>query len=121
MEASASPVSPLLGANDWCFSLYYQPYRTRKAGVTGKYGVRYGATLRKSIKKMEITQHATYTCTFCGKDAVKRTAVGIWHCKACKKTTAGGAWTVSTTAAATVRRLVNHSNATLRSIPHSAC
>merc|ERR1712080_78312 len=46
--------------------------RTRKAGVTGKYGVRYGATLRKSIKKMEITQHATYTCTFCGKDSVKR-------------------------------------------------
>ncbi|CEQ38638.1 SPOSA6832_00088, partial [Sporobolomyces salmonicolor] len=62
--------------------------RTKKAGVTGKYGVhwgrarrgaakgeldgsqyhvRYGATLRKSIKKMEITQHATYTCTFCGK------------------------------------------------------
>ena len=74
--------------------------------MTGKYGVRYGATLRKSIKKMEITQHATYTCTFCGKDSVKRTAVGIWHCKACKKTTAGGAWTVSTTAAATVRRLV---------------
>ncbi|KAL8293742.1 hypothetical protein RQP46_000443 [Phenoliferia psychrophenolica] len=77
--------------------------RTKKVGVTGKYGVRYGATLRKSIKKMEITQHATYTCTFCGKDSVKRTAVGIWHCKACRKTTAGGAWTVSTTAAATVR------------------
>ena len=53
---------------------------------------------------MEITQHARYTCTFCGKDSVKRTAVGIWKCKACKKVIAGGAWTVSTTAAATVRR-----------------
>lgn len=40
------------------------------------------------------------------QDSVKRTAVGIWHCKACRKTTAGGAWTVSTTAAATVRRCV---------------
>lgn len=28
---------------------------------------RYGASLRKQIKKMEITQHARYTCTFCGK------------------------------------------------------
>jgi large subunit ribosomal protein L37Ae len=36
-----------------------------------------------------------YTCTFCGKLAVKRKAVGIWECKSCKKTTAGGAYTIS--------------------------
>ena len=36
-------------------------------GVTGKYGTRYGASLRKQIKKMEITQHAKYTCAFCGR------------------------------------------------------
>ncbi|KAH8108334.1 60S ribosomal protein L37, partial [Phellopilus nigrolimitatus] len=87
--------------------------RTRKVGVTGKYGTaiefvlqRYGASLRKQVKKMEITQHARYTCTFCGKDSVKRTAVGIWECRACKKVIAGGAWTVSTTAAATVRSTI---------------
>ncbi|KAI0077701.1 60S ribosomal protein L37, partial [Panus rudis PR-1116 ss-1] len=85
--------------------------RTRKVGVTGKYGTRYGASLRKQVKKMEITQHARYTCTFCGKashfyDSVKRQAVGIWGCKSCKKVVAGGAWTVSTTAAATVRSTV---------------
>ncbi|KAF8141833.1 putative RPL43B-60S large subunit ribosomal protein [Boletus edulis] len=80
--------------------------RTRKVGVTGKYGTRYGASLRKQVKKMEITQHARYTCTFCGKDSVKRTSVGIWHCRSCKKTIAGGAWTVATTAAATVRSTV---------------
>jgi len=44
---------------------------------------------------MEITQHAKYTCTFCGKDSVKRQAVGIWKCRACRKTVAGGAWTVA--------------------------
>ncbi|KAJ3372229.1 60S ribosomal protein L43 [Allomyces arbusculus] len=80
--------------------------RTKKVGIVGKYGTRYGATLRKQIKKMEITQHAKYTCSFCGKDSVKRTAVGIWHCKGCKKTMAGGAWTVGTTTAATVRSTV---------------
>jgi hypothetical protein len=44
---------------------------------------------------MEITQHAKYVCTFCGKTTVKRHSVGIWTCKACKKTVAGGAYTVS--------------------------
>ncbi|CAH7671860.1 50S ribosomal protein L37A [Phakopsora pachyrhizi] len=80
--------------------------RTKKVGVTGKYGTRYGASLRKQIKKMEVTQHARYTCTFCGKDTVKRSAVGIWECRSCRKTIAGGAWIVSTTAAATVRSTV---------------
>eukprot|EP00011_Vannellida_sp_DIVA3-517-6-12_P008735 CAMPEP_0114605772 /NCGR_PEP_ID=MMETSP0168-20121206/1224_1 /TAXON_ID=95228 ORGANISM="Vannella sp., Strain DIVA3 517/6/12" /NCGR_SAMPLE_ID=MMETSP0168 /ASSEMBLY_ACC=CAM_ASM_000044 /LENGTH=64 /DNA_ID=CAMNT_0001816627 /DNA_START=154 /DNA_END=348 /DNA_ORIENTATION=+ len=55
---------------------------------------------------MEISQHARYTCQFCGKDSVKRTAVGIWNCKGCGKTTAGGAWVMTTTAAATVRSTV---------------
>ncbi|KAI8803494.1 ribosomal protein L37ae [Cladochytrium replicatum] len=80
--------------------------RTKKAGVVGKYGTRYGASLRKQVKKMEVSQHAKYTCTFCGKDSVKRTSVGIWKCRACAKVLAGGAWTVTTTAAATVRSTV---------------
>lgn len=44
---------------------------------------------------MEISQHARYTCTFCGKPTVKREAVGIWKCRSCRKVIAGGAWTVS--------------------------
>ena len=51
--------------------------------------------MRKQVKKMEITQHAKYVCTFCGKTTVKRHSVGIWNCKACNKTVAGGAYTVS--------------------------
>ena len=77
--------------------------RTKKVGVVGKYGTRYGASLRKQIKKIEISQHAKYTCMFCGKQAMKRSAVGIWKCKACHKTVAGGAYNVSTAAAVTVR------------------
>lgn len=73
---------------------------------------RYGASLRKQVKKIEISQHAKYStsssdivafktlmvlaaCSFCGKHTVKRHSTGIWHCKACKKTVAGGAYTVS--------------------------
>ena len=82
--------------------------RTKKVGVVGKYGTRYGASLRKTIKKMEITQHAKYVCTFCGKDNMKRQAVGIWCCstKNCCVKVAGGAWTYSTTAATSVRSAI---------------
>ena len=40
---------------------------TKKVGVVGKYGTRYGASLRKVAKKIEISQRAKYTCVFCGK------------------------------------------------------
>eukprot|EP00884_Botryococcus_braunii_P020195 jgi/Botrbrau1/685/Bobra.160_2s0008.2 len=59
--------------------------RTKKVGIVGKYGTRYGASLRKQIKKIEVSQHSKYFCNFCGKFAMKRKAVGIWHCRACKK------------------------------------
>jgi len=82
------------------------PQRTKKAGITGKYGVRYGSSLRKVVKKMEISQHSKYTCVFCGKDTVKRKSVGIWNCGACGKTMAGGAYTLGTAQAAQVRSTI---------------
>jgi large subunit ribosomal protein L37Ae len=55
------------------------------------------------VKKIEISQHSKYVCPFCGKNTVKRKAVGIWDCKSCKKRMAGGAYVLSTAAAADVR------------------
>merc|ERR1712156_532894 len=80
--------------------------RTKKVGIVGKYGTRYGASLRKMAKKIEVSQHAKYTCKFCGKDNMKRSVVGIWKCKSCRKTVAGGAWAPSTSAAVTVRSAI---------------
>ena len=54
------------------FSLVAMAKRTKKVGITGKYGTRYGASLRKTVKKMEISQHSKFLCTFCGKDKMKR-------------------------------------------------
>jgi large subunit ribosomal protein L37Ae len=83
--------------------------RTKKVGITGKYGTRYGANLRKRAKKLEQSSHAKHFCHFCGKYNIKRTAVGIWSCGACKKTVAGGAWSLhtptSTAVRSTIRRL----------------
>ncbi|KAI3896894.1 hypothetical protein MKX03_021638 [Papaver bracteatum] len=63
-------------------------------------GTRYGASLRKQIKKMEISQHF---CEFCGKYAVKRKVIGIWGCKECGKVKAGGAYTLNISSAVTMR------------------
>ena len=63
----------------------------------------YGASLRKQIKKQEVSQHAKYLCDFCGKFGVKRQAAGIWNCKDCGKQKAGGAYTLNTPSAITCR------------------
>lgn len=51
-------------------NLFFQAKRTKKVGIVGKYGTRYGASLRKMVKKIEITQHSKYTCSFCGKVSI---------------------------------------------------
>ena len=55
--------------------------RTKKVGIVGKYGTRYGAAQRKTIKKFEITQRATYTCTFCGKVCPSSPILLIYSCR----------------------------------------
>ena len=65
---------------------------TLKVGITGKYGARYGSTLRKRMKPFEESQHAKYECTACGKMAVKRVVVGVWQCRICKHKYAGAAY-----------------------------
>ncbi|XP_045146078.1 60S ribosomal protein L37a-like [Echinops telfairi] len=80
--------------------------RTKKVGIMGKYGTLYGASLRKMVKKIEISQHAKYTCSFCSKTKMKKRAVGIWHCGSCMKTVAGGAWTYNTTSAVPVKSAI---------------
>ncbi|GAP84388.1 putative 60S ribosomal protein l37a [Rosellinia necatrix] len=77
--------------------------RTTKVGITGKYGTRYGASLRKQVKRIEITQHSRYGCPFCGRTSVRRACVGVWTCKGCSKTLAGGAYVLSTPAATALR------------------
>mmetsp|Transcript_17902 Transcript_17902/g.36801 ORF Transcript_17902/g.36801 Transcript_17902/m.36801 type:complete len:93 (+) Transcript_17902:73-351(+) len=80
--------------------------RTKKVGIVGKYGTRYGSSLRKQVKKMEISQHSKYTCIFCGKKSMKRTSVGIWQCKSCKRSYAGGAYSLHTGGAVTIRSTI---------------
>ena len=83
--------------------------RTAKVGITGKYSVRYGANLRKRVKKLDISSHSKHFSPWSGQFSFRRKAVGIWFCKKSNITMAGGAWTLttpnSTTVRATIRRL----------------
>ncbi len=81
--------------------------RTAKVGITGKYGTRYGQKLRKQVKAIEILQRVKSICPFCGKTAIKRAAVGIWKCRACRRSIAGGAFEFNTTAANTAKTTIN--------------
>mmetsp|Transcript_21287 Transcript_21287/g.34055 ORF Transcript_21287/g.34055 Transcript_21287/m.34055 type:complete len:93 (+) Transcript_21287:135-413(+) len=80
--------------------------RTKKVGIVGKYGTRYGSSLRKQIKKIEIQQRGRYRCQFCGKSKMRRQVVGVWNCRSCHKTIAGGAYTLSTEAASSTRSVI---------------
>ena len=80
--------------------------RTKKVGIAGKYGTRYGSTIRKQIKEVEISQHQKYNCIFCGKNSVKRNSIGLWKCNFCRRSIAGGAWSLHTQAAVTVRNTI---------------
>ena len=81
--------------------------RTAKVGITGKYGTRYGQKLRKQVKAIEILQRAKSICPFCGKTSIRREAVGIWKCRACRRSIAGGAFEFNTTAATTAKTTIN--------------
>jgi large subunit ribosomal protein L37Ae len=79
---------------------------TQKLGITGKYGTRYGATLRKRMKSIEESQHRKYVCQACGKLSVKRTCVGIWKCRSCKQKFAGAAYSTVSVAGQTFNALI---------------
>merc|ERR1711970_1164338 len=87
-----SPISIVYQTSSSDFECVKMAKRTKKVGITGKYGTRYGASLRKVVKKMEVTQHKKYVSPFCGATSLKREAVGIWTCSKTGRKVAGGAW-----------------------------
>jgi len=67
--------------------------RTKVVGIAGRYGARYGATLRKKVKEILERRYADHVCPFCQtKGRVVRVSVGLWTCKKCGAVWAGGAY-----------------------------
>lgn len=69
---------------------------TKKVGITGRYGPRYGVKIRKQIK--DISRHRAHAqrCPECQQDAVKRIASGIWLCSRCNLKFAASAYSTRT-------------------------
>ena len=70
--------------------------RTKKVGPTRGLGARYGSTVRKRYIRATAGLKKAHKCPQCGFQRVKRESVGIWKCKKCGYTFAGGAYMPST-------------------------
>jgi len=80
--------------------------KTKKVAMTRGFGTRYGATLRKRYIKVVTEAKRTHKCPQCGAEAVKRLSVGVWNCRKCSVTFAGGAYTPITKLGVVAKRQV---------------
>ena len=56
---------------------------TRKVGSAGRFGVRYGRSVRAKVAEVEKRQRQKQKCPYCSKLTAKRLAVGIFLCRKC--------------------------------------
>jgi large subunit ribosomal protein L37Ae len=66
--------------------------RTKKVGSSGRYGTRYGLSVKKQMKVVEANKSSKYTCPRCSKKNVKRVSAGVWECRSCELKFTGGAY-----------------------------
>ena len=66
--------------------------KTKKVGPTRGLGPRYGSTVRKRYIRVTAGLKKAHKCPQCGFVRVKRESVGVWKCKKCGYTFAGGAY-----------------------------
>ncbi len=59
---------------------------------SGSLGVKYGFTLRRRSADVMARRRLKYKCSNCARGFLKRVGVGIWTCKKCGHTFAGGAY-----------------------------
>jgi len=64
-------------------------HKTRSAG---RFGVRYGRKNRKLVADIEERMRQGYKCPGCGMVAIRRIGTGIWNCRKCDHTFAGGTY-----------------------------
>lgn len=78
--------------------------KTKKAGSAGRFGPRYGRKIRSRVAEIESSSRARHVCPDCLRKTLKRQAAGIWHCRKCGVTFAGGAYKPTTAATKLVRQ-----------------
>lgn len=66
----------------------------KKSGSAGRYGTRYGGTLRQKVSDVEKRQKIRQECPECHKFSVKRKFKGVWQCLRCDYTFASKAYAI---------------------------
>jgi len=66
--------------------------RTKKVSSVGRFGPRYGVKIRRRILEVETVRKAAHPCPRCQALKVRRVGSGIWSCRKCGLTFAGGAY-----------------------------
>ncbi len=59
--------------------------KLNRSNSAGRFGARYGRSIREKLSKLETKQRIKQKCPFCKKLGVKRLSKGIWQCSKCNK------------------------------------
>lgn len=57
--------------------------RTKKVGIAGKYGPRYGIRIRRRLQEVESQMRERHPCPECNTGILKRVGAGIYECRKC--------------------------------------
>ncbi len=80
--------------------------KTKKLGVSAKFGARYGKKVRDTYSSVMKKQKNMYVCPRCGKRKVKRVGYAIFECQACGYRFTGGAYTPNTELGKVANRII---------------
>lgn len=84
--------------------------RTKKVGPSGSLGPKYGTSVRKRYAAILKEVRERRACPICAHAKVKRLSVGIWTCRKCGHTFAGGAYSPITKIGSIARRAAQASS-----------
>ncbi|MBU1251996.1 MAG: 50S ribosomal protein L37ae [Nanoarchaeota archaeon] len=68
--------------------------KLKKTKSAGRFGARYGRSVRAKLVSVESNQRVKQKCPFCAKVGTKRISTGVWQCsrKTCGKKFASDAY-----------------------------
>ncbi len=78
--------------------------RTKKVGITGRFGPRYGRKAKRTVQKIEEKMKKKHVCPKCDRPYVKRIGSGICKCTKCDNVFTGGAYVPATPMGKTANR-----------------
>ena len=69
--------------------------------------IRGGRSVKIRLKEAQESSRRRYKCPKCGKRSVRRKSSGIWECRSCGVTFAGGAYSPTTPVGEVVMRIIS--------------